>query len=163
MSEWKGPLEDWRIDWATYGGPYIRYPAWPHPKNQASIAKLTFADPTPFEEKRRVASLIIDAPAVPDLVEALAGLLAEYTSMLRRLCWREADIEVCEIVKASRAALAKARVREVMPAPVPFPSPSGYRFFLVTGSDVTRCMHDVKLIDKCSACDALRAMRARAP
>lgn len=72
MPKWAGPLEDWRIDWATYGGPHIRYPNWPHPENGHTIATLHFADPTPFEEKRKRASLIAAAPA---LCEALAEVL----------------------------------------------------------------------------------------
>lgn len=70
--KWEGPIEDWRIDWATYGGPYIRYPGWPHPENGHTIAKLCFADPTPFEQKKRRTSLV---SAAPDLYEALRAVL----------------------------------------------------------------------------------------
>lgn len=67
MSEqWTGPLEDWRIDWATYGGPYIRYPGWPHPENGHTIAKL--------HQKKKRTSLIRSAH---DLYEALAALIPE--------------------------------------------------------------------------------------
>lgn len=97
MSEWTGPLEDWRIDWATYGGPYIRYPGWPHPENGHTIAKLHFADPTPFEEKRKRASLIT---AAPDMREALAEMCRQFTS---------GNPDQRDAISRARAALDKAR------------------------------------------------------
>jgi hypothetical protein len=110
MTEWKGKYEDWRIDWVTYGGPYIRYPAWPHPENNLDIARLSFADPTPFEAKRQRAALIA---AAPDMFEALNAVLvtrgkpmpeeyvdADASYRLALSAWEEAT-----------AALAKARGR----------------------------------------------------
>lgn len=87
MPEWTGPLEDWRIDWATYGGPYIRYPGWPHPENGHAIATLHFADPTPFEEKRKRASLIAAAPDLLDALRVAREFIAgELATSLRDAC-----------------------------------------------------------------------------
>lgn len=77
-------LDDLRIDWSTYGGPYLRLPCYGNPETGQQIAKLSFSEWAPCDEKKDVATFIVEACKLHGRHEQMLAALKEIADVGER-------------------------------------------------------------------------------